>query len=133
MTIIIIFILCISFQITSLADLDGLMERMRSKPMVTTALCSKPYTDQHKRERYDTQSSDNQRSTHTEEYVATVNTNHPEIQRMFQEVYDETKQLIEQGKTFRVTVNVIIFIDFSLVDHASVLERLYCGVLATGD
>ena len=75
---------------------------------MTTALCSKPYTDQHKRERYQTQSSDNHRSTHTEEYVAAVNTNHPQIQRMFQEAYDQTKQLVEEGKTFRVTVSITI-------------------------
>ena len=68
------------------------MQRIQAKPIVTTVLCSKPYS--YNRDRYQNESANVEHTNHVEEYVAMVNTNHPQISEMFQEAYDKTGWLI---------------------------------------
>jgi len=91
-------------EIRTQADLDAFMHQIRSKPLLTTALCSKPYSVN--RDRYQNESVNVEDTQHTEEYVAMVNTAHPQISQMFQEAYDKTSQLLREDKKFRVTISL---------------------------
>ena len=106
---------------SSQSDLNEFMERMRSKPLLTTALCSKPYTHDHDRHTEDSSNSDH--LTHTQEYIATVNMHHPQIQQMFKEAFDKARQLLEQGDKFRVTVSLYRFIYILLFPNTNFFLR----------
>lgn len=83
------------------------MQRVQSKPILTTAYCSKPYS--YNRDRHDHDSTNIERTEHVEEYVVMVNTRHQQVAQLFQEAYDRAKRFVEEGKKFRVKVRDLFF------------------------
>ena len=83
------------------------MQRVQSKPILTTAYCNKPYS--YNRDRHEHDSTNIERSQHVEEYVVMVNTRHQQVAQLFQDAYERAKRCVEEGKKFRVKVSYLLF------------------------
>lgn len=87
-----------------MSDLESFKQMFYSKPMLSTALCGKLYS-QETTFRTDEAGRSTEAMTHNEEYVVLINSKHQQVQQLCNQAFDRVQRLLQEGKTFRVTVS----------------------------
>ena len=84
-------------QVNCIEDLEAAKDLIKTRPILTTARCRKPYDD--------TVGNESDVSYLDDEYIVLINTAHAEIARQFETAFSLAEQFLREGKNFRVSVS----------------------------
>lgn len=96
-----------------MSDLESFKQLLFSKPIFSTALCGKLYS-QETTYQTDDGGRGTEPITHNEEYVVLINSRNPQVEQMCNQAFESAARLLREGKKFRLSVSICFFPSFCI-------------------